>query len=354
MSEIIPVVDGHNDLLLRLHRHDPSGRSFFSGIDDGHMDLARCERAGFAGGFFAVFIPTPPEDPTSRETIVHDDGSVSHALPLPLELGYAQRTALEMTSILYRLEAQSNGRLRVVRTVDELVGALRHNVLAAILHFEGAEAIDERLGSLEAFYSAGVRSLGIVWSRPNVFADGVPFAFPRSPDTGPGLTDAGNALVRACNDLGIMIDLSHINEQGFRDVARLSRAPLVATHSNAHALCPATRNLTDWQLDAIRDSGGVAGLNYGACFLRGDGADDDDVSIDVMVRHVDYMVTRMGIAHVALGSDFDGVRIPRAIGDVMGTPKLIDALRAYGYDEEALRMIAHENWVRVLAQTWMG
>jgi membrane dipeptidase len=147
-------------------------------------------------------------------------------------------------------------------------------VLATILHFEGAEAIDPQLNALEVFYQAGLRSLGLVWSRPTAFGHGVPFAFPHSPDTGPGLTDAGKQLVRACNRLGIMIDLSHLNEQGFWDVAELTNAPLVATHSNAHALCASSRNLTDKQLDAIKESDGMVGLNFAVCFLREDGAND--------------------------------------------------------------------------------
>ena len=110
--------------------------------------------------------------------------------------------------------------------------------LAAVLHIEGAEAIDPELEALEVFYAAGLRSLGPVWSRPNVFGHGVPFRFPSSPDTGPGLTDAGKELVRACNRLRIMLDLTHLNEAGFWDVAALTDAPLVATHSNVHALCP--------------------------------------------------------------------------------------------------------------------
>ena len=124
--------------------------------------------------------------------------------------------------------------------------------LAAVLHIEGAEAIDPELDALEVLHAAGLRSLGPVWSRPNLFGHGVPFRFPSSPDTGPGLTDAGKALVRACNELRLMLDLSHLNEAGFWDVAALSQAPLVASHSNAHALCPCSRNLTDKQLDAIR------------------------------------------------------------------------------------------------------
>jgi membrane dipeptidase len=352
MSETIPFLDGHNDVLLRLYRRDPSGRAFFVGTDTGHLDFPRARAGGFAGGFFAVFVPIHPDEPDTDGPTMLDDGSFEFPLAGRLELGYSQKIALEIMAVLFRMERVSDGALRVVRSIDELVGALRHDVMASILHFEGAEAIDPHLGALETFYNAGLRSLGIVWSRPNAFAEGVPFAFPRSPDTGPGLTDAGCALVRACNELGIMIDLSHINEQGFRDVAKLSNAPLVATHSNAHALCPSTRNLTDWQLDAIRDSGGIVGLNFGVCFLRDDGGDDPEVPIEVMAQQIDYLVDRMGIAHVGFGSDFDGVTIPLEMGDVAGMPKLIGALRARGYDDEALRMIAHENWVRVLSETW--
>ena len=122
---------------------------------------------------------------------------------------------------------------------------------------EGCEAIDADLAALETFYAAGLRSLGPVWSRNNIFGHGVPFAYPMDPDTGPGLTEAGKRLVKACNRLGIMIDLSHITEKGFWDVAKLSDQPLVASHSNVHAITPVARNLTDRQLDAMRESQGA-------------------------------------------------------------------------------------------------
>ncbi|MCS6883748.1 MAG: membrane dipeptidase, partial [Chloroflexaceae bacterium] len=184
---------------------------------------------------------------------------------------------------------------------------------------------------LEVLYQAGLRSLGPVWSRPNIFGYGVPFAFPASPDIGPGLTEAGKALVRACNRLRIMIDLSHLNEAGFWDVARLSDAPLVATHSNAHAICPSSRNLTDRQLDAIRDSGGMVGLNFAVPFLRPDGRRDATMPIAVMVQHIKYLVERLGIDHVGFGSDFDGALMPAAIGDVRGLPRLLQALAEAGF-----------------------
>src|SRR5207245_2402126 len=155
---------------------------------------------------------------------------------------------------------------------------------------EGAEAIDPQLNALDVFHRAGLRSLGLVWSRPNAFAEGVPFRFPSSPDTGPGLTAAGRDLVRECNRKGILIDLSHLNERGFWDVAELSDAPLVATHSNAHAVTPCTRNLTDKQLDAIKESGGIVGLNFGVNDLREDGKNDPDTPLNIVMRHLNYLV----------------------------------------------------------------
>jgi membrane dipeptidase len=151
-----------------------------------------------------------------------------------------------------------------------------------------------------------------------------------------------------------MIDLSHLNERGFWDVAALSDAPLVATHSNAHALCASSRNLTDRQLDAIRDSDGMVGVNFAVSFLREDGRDDTNTPLEAVVRHVDYLVERLGIDRVGFGSDFDGAMVPEAIGDVSGLPKLLAALREHGYGEAELRKLAHGNWISVLRRTWGG
>ncbi len=338
----LPIFDGHNDTLLRLYQDTTGQDSFFTG-GRGHIDLERAREGGFAGGFFAVYVPPDPSVPQPEH---------GEDLPPALDLTYAQRVALGMTALLFRLEAESGGQLKVTRTADEIESCLRSGTLAAILHFEGAEAIDTGLDALEVFYQAGLRSLGLTWSRPNAFASGVPFRFGATPDTGPGLTDAGKELVRACNRLGIMIDLSHLNEQGFWDVARITDAPLVATHSNVHALCPVTRNLTDKQLDAIKESDGMVGLNFAVAFLRRDGAPAADTPLETMVEHIDYLVERLGIDRVGLGSDFDGALIPQEIGDVAGLPRLVEALRRAGYDDEALRKLAYENWLRVLRKTW--
>jgi membrane dipeptidase len=269
-----------------------------------------------------------------------------------MSLEHAQRGALATVARLFRLEAAAGGAARVVRSAAELRRCLDEGVLAMELHLEGAEPIDPEMDALEVFHRVGLRSLGITWSRPNRFGHGVPFAFPSSPDTGPGLTDLGKELVRACNRLRIALDLSHLNERGFWDVAALSEAPLVATHSNAHALCPATRNLTDAQLDAIKESEGIVGVNFHVGFLRPDGRSDPDTPLETIADHVDYLVERLGPDKVAFGSDFDGATMPAALGDAAGLPRLLDTLRARGYDDATLRGIAHGNWLRVLEQTW--
>jgi membrane dipeptidase len=181
----------------------------------------------------------------------------------------------------------------------------------------------------------------------------VPFAFPASPDTGPGLNDHGKELVRQLNRKKVMIDLSHITEQGFWDVAELTDAPLVATHSNAWNVSNSPRNLTDKQMDAIKESNGVAGLNFHVGFLREDGAmDDDDTPISTMVDHIAYMADKMGVDHVALGSDYDGATMPAEIKDAAGLPNLMQALSDHGFGDDDLAKIAHGNWIRVLRETW--
>lgn len=339
------VFDGHNDVLLRLGGPDGGGPdAFFERGDRGHLDYPRAREGGFGGGFFAVWIPSPG----GKET----PGRAPGALPPAIDPAYALRRSMAATAMLFGIEDRSGGRLRIVRTAAELQRCLDGGVMPAVLHFEGADAIDTELDALHVLYRAGLRSLGLVWGRPNAFAEGVAVHFRRSPDTGPGLTEAGRGLVRACNDLRIMIDVSHLNERGFWDVADLTDAPLVASHSNAYALCPSTRNLTDPQLDAIAASDGMVGLNFAVNFLRDDAARDANTPLEVMVRQIDYLAERVGIDKVGFGSDFDGVLIPQEIGDASGLPKLMSALRERGYDDAALRKLAHENWIRVLRKTW--
>jgi membrane dipeptidase len=135
-------------------------------------------------------------------------------------------------------------------------------------------------------------------------------------------------------------------------VARLSDAPLVATHSNAHAVTPSSRNLTDRQLDMIRDSGGMVGLNFATVFLRPDGRRDPAMGWEAVLRHLDHLIGRLGEDHVGFGSDFDGATVPDVISDVAGVQGILEAMRAHGYGETVVEKVAYRNWLAVLRRTW--
>ena len=301
-----------------------------------HLDAAAA--AGFAGGFFALYIPSP---------WTHGEGptTASYALPLPdpIPREEAARIADEMYEIFRSLPVE------LATSADDF----RPDRVTAILHLEGAEPLAPDLSDLEAWYERGLRSVGLTWSRPNAFAEGVPFRFPSTGDTGPGLTEAGKELVRRCNELGILVDLSHLNEAGFWDIAELSSAPLVATHSNANALCASSRNLTDAQLDAVGKSGGIVGINFAVSFLRADGANEAATPLTEIVRHAEYIADQIGLDHVAFGSDFDGALVPEELDGIAALPNLVDAFREAGWDEEAVEKITHRNWLRVFRETWV-
>jgi membrane dipeptidase len=328
---MLAALDGHNDALTR---EDHAG--IVSGRPSGHLDLPRMRAGGVRAAIFSVFTPSPgPQDVATPEPVSHE---------------VAAAHASAAAGRLFALERA--GALRVARGIED-VDAARPNgaAPAAILHLEGAEAIDPGLEALDVWHAAGLRSLGPVWSRPNAFGHGVPFVSPSSPDTGPGLTTAGQALVRRCSELGILVDLSHINEAGFWDVARLELGPLVASHSAVHRLCPTSRNLTDAQLDAVARSGGLVGIVFAVRFLRPDFAEDVDTPLVLIAEHARYVADRIGVAHVALGSDFDGATLPAGL-DAAAIPHVLDALASAGFSAEELRAIAWENWRRVLAAWW--
>lgn len=347
MTDPVMVFDGHNDTLLKLEVSERLGqvRNFAGSEPSLDIDLPRARAAGFAGGLFAMY--TPSRVNALDQPYDRDD---------PLNFApVAQRDALEFTlSMFARLRRLARDLPQDVAICTDVAGvraAMAAGRVAMVPHIEGAECIDPGLNALEVLHGAGLRSLGLVWSRPNAFGHGAPMERQPVLDPGEGLTDLGEILVRACERLGIMVDLSHLTEAGFWDVARIATKPLVASHSNAHAISPSARNLTDRQLDAIRESGGLVGLNFHVAFLREDCRVDDDTPIAVMLRHLDHLIERLGEGGVALGSDYDGCELPREIGDVTGLPRLVAAMRQAGYGETLIARICRENWLDVMART---
>jgi membrane dipeptidase len=379
--------DGHNDSLTREDH-----AQFASGREGGHLDLPRMAEAGMRGGIFAVFIRNPETADYQPAKSKRPGG----AGPAPeLDHGFAAAASTVAAGRLLAMEAA--GEMRVGREIADIdaaaesggggaaegagtapggppvavggtgVAAGAEAAVAArgadagasagppvaVLHLEGAEAIDADLEALDYWYAAGLRSLGPVWSRPNWFGHGVRFRYPSTPDIGPGLTDAGKALARRCAELGIVFDLAHMNEAGFWDAAALEAAPLVVSHAGAHAICPNSRCLTDAQIDAVGATGGLVGIVYAPAFLRPDGKNEPSgTPLNLIARHARHVADRIGVEHVALGSDFDGTEVPDDLGDVTGVPTLLEEFAAHGFSEPEVEAIAWGNWRRTLARCW--
>jgi len=350
----LPVFDGHNDTfseLFNTERESPS--SFFKGNRKLDIDLPRARRGGLTGGIFSIFVPPSSSSPESDPGYALDQIKTRSEITYSsISTDYARGYTNSILDYIDKMCIQANGQVKIIRKYRDINLILQNDLLAIVLHLEGAEAINKDLTNLKEYYDRGIRSLGPVWSRPNIFGSGTPFKYPQTPDTGPGLTVYGKALIRECNRLGIMIDLSHINLKGFYDTAGLSTAPLVVTHSNVYALCQSCRNLTDEQIKIVGDSNGLIGISFVSENINSNGQPDPDTPLSSIVNHIDYVAQKIGVDHVALGSDYDGAEMPNCIKDVTGIPNLIQALRDKGYGEESLEEIAYRNWFRIFRETW--
>jgi membrane dipeptidase len=197
---------------------------------------------------------------------------------------------------------------------------------------------------LRVFHRLGLRLLTVAWSRRNQAADGAWEA-----RTGGGLTSFGVKLVEECNGLGIVLDISHLAPAGVKDVLEVSSAPVIASHSNAHALCPSPRNLTDGQLRALAEKGAVVGVTFVPAFVS---ERAEDASLERLLDHIGHIVQTAGIDHVGLGSDFDGFHPPEPKGleDVTCMPAITAGLVTRGYAEEDVRKILGGNFMRVFRE----
>ncbi|MEO0939184.1 MAG: membrane dipeptidase [Pseudomonadota bacterium] len=337
----MPVFEGHNDALSRLWNKGGDPVELFA-QDIGHVNVPACAAGGMRGGFFAVYSPAVRNG-------FFELAPATKALPLPepLEPGWATQSALAQVGIAHAL--QRAGQIEIVTSKQQLEASWDAEPITCILHLEGAECIDPELLTLDALYGAGLRSLGPVWSRPNIWGHGVPFAYDTDPGTGPGLSDDGHRLARRCAELGILLDVSHLTRKGFDDIAALG-LPVIATHSNAWEICPSARNLTDDQLDIIAQSGGVAGVNFEPSFTSEAGWRTGQSTIDGQVDQFAYMLDRMGEDHVVLGSDFDGARTPQGIASAADLPRLIRAMEDRQFGAAVIDKITHGTWLRLLGE----
>jgi membrane dipeptidase len=316
------IVDGHCDTLLRFQAQE-SGRPPGFGVPqdtNGHIDLARLKRGGVTAQNFACYV---------RPSY------------LPAQ---ATHQTLAMIDLFYRHVDEHPGDLCLATCADDILQAKERGMVAGILSLEGAEGLQGSLATLRMIYRLGVRWIGLTWNHRNQAADGL-----GEVRTGGGLTEFGVCLVQEMNRLGMLVDIAHLAPAGVRDVFEVCEAPVVASHANAHALCPVPRNLSDEQLTQLAATGGVVGVTYVPGFIT-DG--DQPATLDMLLDHVDHIVRVAGIDHVGLGSDYDGFggAPPVGLEDVSCLPNLTAALLERGYAAADVHKILGGNWLRVLRQ----
>jgi len=223
-----------------------------------------------------------------------------------------------------------------------ITDAIAHGKVAAVLTIENGSALEGDIKNLDKFYELGVRSIGLTWNGSNQIACGV------GGDNLPGgLTQFGIHVVKRMNELGMLVDVSHINEASFWDVIGISTAPIIASHSNSKTICPHRRNLTDDQFRALIKNGGVAGINLCPPFLNASGT----ANINDILRHIEHFMSLGGEDNIGMGADLDGiVNTPTDVPGVEYMGDIFDALLQANYTEEQIRKIAGLNFLRVLKE----
>ncbi len=268
------------------------------------------------------------------------------------------RRALDQIAFLHDEIEETPGLFRLCRTIDEARLAKAKDEVAICLSLEGAEPLQNDLGLLRIFYELGVRGLGLVWSRRNYAADGAFFGSAKEGQKG-GLTPFGVKLIEKAEELGMIIDLSHINDEGFSDVLDIASKPVIASHSNCRALADTMRNLTDKQIERIAANGGVIGVNSVNMFTN---PDKEKATASDLVDHVDHVVKIAGIDHIGIGFDichnfpnYLQIKEPLPAYDIIEShdhlPDFTAALIDRGYsDDDILKVLGH-NFLRVYEET---
>jgi membrane dipeptidase len=310
------IIDTHCDTLGRVYEGQ---RRLGERSTLGQFDLPRAIAGGLTAEFMATFV---------------DDRRPGDGI----------RQSLHFIDVYYQeLEAFAACALQALCT-DDIRRAKATGKVALLLSMEGAEGLGGDLRALRMFYRLGLRSLGLTWNRRNEAADGT-----GEVRTGGGLSNFGVSLVKECNRLGILLDMAHLSPAGVQDVLELSDAPVVVTHANCYALWPHPRNLTDEQLEAVARKGGVVGVTPVPLFL---GENQQRNQLSVLLDHLDHMVQVMGVAHVGIGMDFDGVGDSRVEGieDISQLANVTRGLVARGYSPDDIAGMLGGNFLRVLAE----
>jgi len=264
------------------------------------------------------------------------------ALFVPTEvINLSVEITMKMIALAYKMR-DSEG-FQLIKNKKDLQELQNNDNLGIMLSIEGGIILENNIELLQLFYDLGVRSFGLVWSRKNNYAQGVPFQTE-------GVSEEGKLLIEELDNLGIIIDVSHLNKKGFSDVVNLTNNPFIASHSNCYSLCSSMRNLTDDQLESIQSVEGVIGINFNPGFLNNT---PDNASITDVIEHIDYITNKIGSNHVGMGSDFDGIiRVPFGLEDVSKIKNIPKLLSERGYSQKDIKNIMGGNFQRIISKIW--
>lgn len=252
----------------------------------------------------------------------------------------ALRNALDQISSLHKEIDESDSKIMFCKDYKDVDYAIKNNILGIMLSFEGLDPILNDSYLLRVFYELGVRFAGLVWSRRNYVADGCFFQSVEEGKKG-GLTNFGVKVLKELQDLNMIIDVSHLNDEGFWDVIKFTTKPIIASHSNSREIFKSMRNLTDEQIKAIAETGGTIGMNANGSFVS-----DTENNAEGLVKHIDHIANLVGVEHVALGFDFCDMFRTESKDTLKGYKdigNLVEVLSKHGYNRKEIKMILGEN-----------
>jgi membrane dipeptidase len=293
------------------------------------IDFERMKEGGSLAQFFAVFLPTEEMFLENIGEVMDDDLYIN-----------------TLVDTLKREIGNNGDLIALAYTHEDVLKNEREGRMSAILTIEDGRSVQGSLDKLRSYYEMGIRLISLTWNFENCFG------YPNSDDRNimeMGLKAFGREAVEYMNQLGMIVDVSHLSDGGFYDVAKISKKSFVASHSNARAISPHKRNLTDQMIRVLGEKGGVAGINFAPHFLQPDTSTDRS-TIELMVRHLNHMKNIGGEDVVALGSDFDGILGDLEVDSINKVPMIFDALRRDGWSTGQIEKFAYKNTLRVMKE----
>ncbi len=316
------IFDAHCDTITAAME---KGRGIMA--NDLHCDIDRMKKYG---GFVQVFAVFPYWSITCPYT-GRKVQTVSREQVL--------RRTLGIIDFYYSQINENNDHITHCNSFGDIEAALAGGKIASLLSIEGGETLQGSLSNLRIFYRLGVRSMCLTWNYRNELADGADENI-----TGGGLSNFGREVVAEMNRLGMLVDVSHLSDRGFWDVIEISSDPVIASHSNSRKVCGHRRNLTDEQILALKQKGGVMGINLCEDFLNPSGR----ATLADVIKHIEHVAGLAGEDFLGLGADFDGIdTTPEGVGGVHDIGKIFNELLKLNYSEEFIRKFAGLNFLRV-------